>query len=63
MVKITTGETAPISGIYKYVGPAKKADFCNPTSEEMRIPLSKGEKAPPLKSCRIAGNWELDTKA
>lgn len=63
MVKVKTGEIAPVSGIYKYTGHTKKGISCVPTKEEMKIPLSKGEKVPPIKSCQTSANWELDSKA
>ncbi|MFY3739826.1 MAG: hypothetical protein HMLIMOIP_000245 [Candidatus Nitrosomirales archaeon] len=54
-----TGEKAPVSGIYRYDGPADDKISCTPTQEEMLIPLSRGETFPPVKSCDSAAHWKL----
>lgn len=58
-----TGEKVSISGIYSYQGPVKRTTSCVPTKEELRIPLSKGETFPPIKSCKAGAEWRLDTRA
>jgi len=58
-----TGEKVPVSGIYSYKGPTDKRTSCTPTQEEQRIPLSKGETFPPVKSCDSGAVWELEERA
>ena len=65
MPKHKTGEEAPESGTYQYDGPTDDGVTCEPTPEEKVIPLSKGEKFPPIKSCGSSGGafWKLKDKA
>ncbi len=65
MAKFKTGEEAPQSGTYEYDGPISDGATCEPTPEEKVIPLSKGEKFPPVKSCDKDGGayWKLKDKA
>lgn len=65
MARFKTGEESPISGTFQYDGPIKDGVSCNPTKEETIIPLSKGEKFPPVKSCDKDGGayWKLKDKA
>ncbi len=65
MSKYKTGEEAPQSGRYEYDGPINDNVTCDPTTEEKVIPLSKGEKFPPVKSCDKDGGayWKLKDKA
>ncbi len=58
-----TGEKVSVSGIYSYKGPTDKKTSCAPTQEEQRIPLSKGETFPPIKSCKRGAKWELEESA
>lgn len=65
MARYKTGEEAPQSGTYEYDGPINNRVSCEPTQEEKVIPLSKGEKFPPVKSCDKRGGafWKLKNKA
>ena len=65
MKRFKTGEEAPQSGTYEYEGPTKDGVSCQPTGAEKIIPLSKGEKFPPVKSCDKNGGayWKLKDKA
>jgi hypothetical protein len=53
-----TGEVAPVSGVYRYMGHVGK-DCGKITSGEWEIPLSKGERFPPDRHCKAAVTWEL----
>gem|GEM_PF-797359 len=52
-----TGEICQRSGIYGFAGHVDRTTGCHPTSEERQIPLSKGERFPPIRSCGKAANW------
>ena len=61
--KYRTGEKVPVSGIYSYQGPIDQRTSCEPTTEERRVPLSKGETFPPVKSCESGAKWKLEERA
>ena len=65
MTRYKTGDDAPESGLYEYDGPTNNGVSCSPTSEEKIIPLSRGEKFPPVKSCDRDGGafWKLKKRA
>lgn len=52
-----TGETNETSAVYRFAGFVDGSTDCTPTQEEREIPLSKGERFPPIKSCGKACNW------
>ena len=61
-VTYNTGEKAPKTGIYEYLGhvdPRSCKINCQPTDAEREIALSKGETFPPLRSCGKAAIWKL----
>jgi len=53
-----TGSIAPVSGDYEFVQHVDSCP-CSPTEEEREIPLEKGERFPPCKSCETAVIWRL----
>lgn len=53
-----TGEKAPVSGWYDWVRHTTPSS-CRPTTDERRIPLSKGETFPPCRSCETGAVWRL----
>lgn len=58
---VKTGSQAPVSGIYRFVshtGDGAKAD-CSPSMDEREIPLAKGERVPPVKTCGKGAEWKL----
>ena len=57
-MEITTGQKAPISGVYAYVRHLNRVG-CTPTPNEREIPLSAGEVAPPHRSCNASVVWRL----
>lgn len=57
-MEITTGQKAPVTGRYRYVRHLNKTG-CTPTPNEMEIPLSAGETAPPHRSCNASVVWRL----
>ena len=59
---LKTGEKAKVSGLYSYNGPTDNKIGCVPTPEEQIIPLSRGEHAPPVKSCGSGAIWKLEKK-
>ena len=59
MSEIHTGEKAPTSGVYAYVRHLNTGSRCQPTPAEMEIPLSRGETAPPHRSCWLGVLWRL----
>lgn len=55
-----TGEQAPVSGVYGFVRHiTERFPRCVPTPAEQEIPLSKGERFPPHKSCGQGVVWRL----
>ncbi len=57
-MEIHTGQKAQVSGIYAYVRHLNRVG-CTPTPNEMQIPLSAGETAPPHRSCNASVVWRL----
>ena len=53
-----TGEICPTTGQYGYVRHIESCG-CSPTQEERVIPLEKGERFPPIKSCGNGAYWKL----
>lgn len=56
--ELHTGQRAPESGVYEYVRPLDHS-ACQPTPEERRIPLTRGEAFPPHRSGGAAVVWRL----
>ncbi len=54
----TTGQKAPVSGVYAYVRHTDNT-YCLPTPAEARIPLSKDETFPPHRRCGKGVVWQL----
>ena len=54
-----TGEVNPVSGDFEFVRHIKRFPWWMPTPEENQIPLSKGERFPPHKSCAKGVIWKL----
>jgi hypothetical protein len=54
----TTGQRAPVSGVYEYLRHIT-ALSCLPSAAERRIPLSRGEVFPPHRSCQSGVVWRL----
>jgi hypothetical protein len=55
--QFTTGENAPVSGVYRYVRHAQ--EDCTNKIQDHQIPLSRGEKFPPHRTCSGGVIWEL----
>jgi hypothetical protein len=57
-----TGEVAPVSGVYEYV---RHTEFttCQPSQAERLIPLARGERFPPHRSCGRGVVWRLARRA
>lgn len=57
-----TAAVVPTSGVYEYIahvdGPSCTPD-CAPSEAEREVPLSKGEKFPPIRSCGKSAVWRL----
>lgn len=52
-MSVKSGEKAPVSGYYVYVGNADPTTIpCNPTDKEKAIVLEEGQEAPYIKSCK-----------
>jgi hypothetical protein len=54
-----TGEIADRSGVYRFAGHLGGGMGCHPTAEEKEIPLAKGERFPPIRSCQKGAQWEF----
>lgn len=54
-----TGEKAPQTGNYEFVKYTDGTAVPAPTPNELVIPLSKGEKFPPINSSDKAAWWRL----
>lgn len=54
-----TGEICPTSGRWRFDGYVDGTTYPAPSSEEMEIPLSKGERFPPIRSSEKACYWKL----
>lgn len=54
----TTGERASASGKYEYVRHTSPT-ACAPSYAERKIPLAKGERFPPHRSCGSGVVWKL----
>jgi sporulation protein YlmC with PRC-barrel domain len=58
---VKTGSAAPASGVYRFVhhdGQKGKTE-CSPSMDEREIPLAKGERVPPVRSCGKGATWKL----
>ncbi len=53
-----TGERAPVSGIYEYVG-HMTLPGCNPNSNDRKVTLTAGEFFPPHRGCGKGVIWRL----
>ena len=56
-----SGEKVPESGLYKFNG-SLSSTSCTPTKYEKIVPLSKGERFPPISSCNSGAKWKLEKK-
>ncbi len=54
-----TGETCPCSGDWEFDGYTDGTSYPTPHSAERHIPLSKGERFPPIRSSAKACWWVL----
>jgi YjzC-like protein len=54
-----TGQKAPVSGRYEFVRHTSPDSSCHPTAGERSIPLSRGERFPPCRSCDSGAVWRL----
>jgi hypothetical protein len=54
-----TGEVCVISGRYRWDGYTDGARTPEPRPEEKDIPLSRGERFPPIRSCGKGCWWRL----
>jgi hypothetical protein len=52
-----TGQEAPSTDNYRFDGFADGTTSCRPTADESFIPLKKGDKFPPIRSCNAAAWW------
>ena len=57
--RFKTGELCPVSGRYRFDGYLDGTHSPSPRAEEMEIPLSKGEKFPPIRSSGKSCWWKL----
>lgn len=57
--RFKTGETCVISGVYEFDGYTDGSTSPPPTQDERKIPLSRGETFPPIRSARKACWWVL----
>lgn len=53
-----TGQIAPITGTYQWVGHTEGVS-CTVTHEEYTIPLEQGETFPPTRSCEQGAYWKF----
>lgn len=61
--KFKTGQTCETSGTYDFDSYVDGSTSPAPTSEERRIPLSKGETFPPVRSSGKAAWWKMSAYA
>ena len=57
--RFKTGQVCPASGVYGFAGHVDVAVTDEPTPAEREIPLTKGERFPPLRSTGTAVWWVL----
>lgn len=57
--RFRTGEVCPASGRYRFDGYLDGTKSPPPKPEEMEIPLSKGERFPPIRSSGKSCWWKL----
>lgn len=57
--RFRTGEVCPESGRYQFDGYLDGTRSPAPTPEEREIPLSRGEKFPPIRSAGKSCWWKL----
>lgn len=57
--RFKTGELCQASGVYRFDGYTDGAWYPRPRPEEHEIPLSKGERFPPIRSSGKACFWKL----
>ncbi|RBW68836.1 YjzC family protein [Bacillus taeanensis] len=56
--RFKTGEQAPETGTYEFVGLAESHSNANPTSDEKEIRLESGDTFPPLRSSKESAYWQ-----
>ena len=59
-IRKKTGETIAVAGTYvfeRYVDPPHQTPA--PTSNERQLPLDRGDRVPPVKSCNRAAWYKL----
>lgn len=54
-----TCQKSPANARYKWVKYTDGTTSPKPTSEEMIIPLDRGEHFPPVRSCNKGAIWEM----
>lgn len=59
MIRQKTGESASMTGNYKFDGYVDGATSPAPTKEERVIPMKRGETLPPVKSSEKAAYWAI----
>lgn len=57
--RFKTGEVCQESGRYEFDGYVDGTRFPQPTPRERQIPLSEGERFPPIRSTNKACWWKL----
>ncbi len=58
-VRAKTGDTCQVSGRYRFDGYLDGTSTPAPHPEEVQIPLSRGERFPPIRSSGKACWWRL----
>jgi len=58
-VRFKTGETCTVSGGYQFDGYTDGSGSPSPLPQERRIPVSRGERFPPIRSAGKACWWRL----
>lgn len=54
-----TGEIASQSGTYTFDGYVDGTTYPAPTADEKKIPMTKGETLPPVRSAEKAAYWAI----
>lgn len=57
--RFKTGETCTVSGGYQFDGYTDGSSYPAPKSQEQKIPVSRGERFPPIRSSGKACWWRL----
>ena len=57
--KYKTGDISPASAYFEWVKYTDGSFLPSPTSDEMKIPMDKGKKFPPVRSCDKGAWWKM----